>query len=338
MNAYSSKDCYGVPYIPEGQWLCRKCMVSPENPVSCLFCPNEGGAFKQTNTNKWGHLLCAIWIPEVGLSNSVYMEPIDNIENVPKSRWKLTCYICRRRQGACIQCDNKNCFVAFHVTCARWARLCMRMKSHSSHFDGVVFKAYCDRHTPRDYREQINVEQNVRAAQAFFESSRRDKSGGQRVPRQRYIDTELAQERLLEEDNKKVDRKKQSRSNLKANAVAQLLPSSKAARAHQHQYSAGAPIVPNYIISKIEELRCIKQASHLRQKKQIITSICRYWSLKRESRRGAPLLKRLHLEVSLTDGFLKRRWRLMQTVMYSLGRHLPRNTNRVKWRRHYEQQ
>lgn len=303
MNAYLLVDCYGVPYIPEGQWLCRKCMVSPENPVSCLFCPNEGGAFKQTNTNKWGHLLCAIWIPEVGLSNSVYMEPIDNIENVPKSRWKLTCYICRRRQGACIQCDNKNCFVAFHVTCARWARLCMRMKSHSSHYDGVVFKAYCDRHTPRDYREQIDVEANVRAAQAFFESSRRDKSGGHRVPRQRYVDTELAQERLVVEDSKKSNKKK-SRSNLKANAVAQLLPSSKAARAHQHQYSAGAPIVPSYIISKIEELRCIKQASQLRQKKQVITSICRYWSLKRESRRGAPLLKRLHLEVrSLGDLF-----------------------------------
>ncbi|KAI9033629.1 PHD-zinc-finger like domain-containing protein [Phycomyces nitens] len=314
-NLAVHQDCYGIPYIPEGQWLCRKCMVSPENPVSCLFCPNEGGAFKQTNTNKWGHLLCAIWIPEVGLSNSVYMEPIDNIDKVPRSRWKLTCYICRRREGACIQCDHKQCFVAFHVTCARWARLCMRMKSHSLHCDGVVLKAFCDRHTPRDYREEVDVEQNVLAAQSFYDGDSRLKKGGQRrVPRRRHIDEDLEDERLLnissslqseEEDtmdkNKKRKRPNQDENGDRrltsgGNTVAQLLPSSKAARAHQHHYSAGAPIAPESIISKLEELRCVKQAGHLRKKPQLITSICRYWSLKRESRRGAPLLKRLHLE------------------------------------------
>jgi PHD-zinc-finger like domain/PHD-finger len=102
------QECYGVPFIPEGQWLCRKCQLIGRNtPVSslshpgqnalsdaharqtCIFCPNMEGAFKQTNTLRWSHLFCAIWIPEVSLGNHTFMEPVMEVDKVPKQRWKL---------------------------------------------------------------------------------------------------------------------------------------------------------------------------------------------------------------------------------------------------------
>src|SRR3954469_5763273 len=70
------QECYGVPFIPEGQWLCRKCQLIGRGTPTCIFCPNHDGAFKQTNNLKWAHLLCAIWIPEVTLGNTTFMEPV----------------------------------------------------------------------------------------------------------------------------------------------------------------------------------------------------------------------------------------------------------------------
>jgi hypothetical protein len=74
-----------------------------------------------------------------------------------------------------------------------------------------------------------------------------------------------------------------------------LRKSTKAARAYARTYKTGPPLVPAYIVDKV--LAYISKVS-LRKKNNVVLSICKYWSLKREARRGAPLLKRLHLEVS----------------------------------------
>lgn len=47
--------------------------------------------------------------------------------------------------GACIQCTNRNCFTAFHVTCARQMGLLMSMKSLGT--EGQLI-AYCEKHLP----------------------------------------------------------------------------------------------------------------------------------------------------------------------------------------------
>lgn len=79
-NLAVHQDCYGVPYIPEGAWLCKKCIMAPNEEITCIFCPNKEGAFKQTNTGQWAHVICAIWIPEVHFSDAIYLEPIVGVE------------------------------------------------------------------------------------------------------------------------------------------------------------------------------------------------------------------------------------------------------------------
>jgi NuA3 HAT complex component NTO1 len=75
--------------------------------------------------------------------------------------------------------------------------------------------------------------------------------------------------------------------------------SSKAARAYNKTYKPGPPIVPAIIVNRITQyIHRIK----IRKKIELVQLICRYWSLKREARRGAPLLKRLHLEPWTASG------------------------------------
>ncbi|KIK56322.1 hypothetical protein GYMLUDRAFT_47090 [Collybiopsis luxurians FD-317 M1] len=240
-NLAVHQDCYGVPYIPEGQWLCRKCTVSPENPVSCILCPNEGGAFKQTINGEWVHLLCAMWVPETRVANETFMEPVVGIEDISKQRWKLKCSICDIRGGACIQCAKTSCFLAFHTTCARKEKLLLPMKSTQA--ETVTLTCYCDKHLPK---EQQEIREAALAAQ---EEEEEDESHPSKL--------------------------------------------SKSARAYAKTYKPGPPLVPAIIVDRITQYIA---KINVRKRGDFLLMVCKYWSLKREARRGAPLLKRLHLE------------------------------------------
>lgn len=229
---------------------------------------------------KWAHLLCAMWIPEVSLGNTTFQEPVQDVEKVPKTRWKLTCYICKQKMGACIQCGHKSCFEAFHVTCARRARLCLKMKSSQSQnpLDASVLKAYCDKHSPLDWRRENDVEGALAEAKAFYRHTLRHVRWGDSQAYALSIGSTHPVPSVEGADDDEVTGNKRKRGQP---AKSWRLPS-------------GAPVVPQAVYHNVENA-LIK--FNVRKRKEFVQEACKYWTLKREARRGAALLKRLQLQM-----------------------------------------
>ncbi|KAK6914387.1 hypothetical protein RJ641_021708 [Dillenia turbinata] len=132
--------CYGeIEPVNGVLWFCNLCREGAPNPSPCCcLCPVLGGAMKPTTDGRWAHLACAIWIPETCLSDIKRMEPIDGLSRINKDRWKLLCSICGVSYGACIQCSNNTCRVAYHPLCARAAGYCVELEDEDRlHLAGV---------------------------------------------------------------------------------------------------------------------------------------------------------------------------------------------------------
>ncbi|XP_064632300.1 peregrin-like isoform X3 [Lineus longissimus] len=252
-NLAVHQECYGVPYIPEGQWLCRRCLQSPSCAVDCSLCPNKGGAFKQTDDGRWAHVVCALWIPEVGFANTVFLEPIDSVDHIPPARWKLMCYICKQRgAGACIQCHKTNCYTAFHVTCAQQAGLFMKIEPiRETNVNGVYVSvrktAFCDVHMPADHGHGPMINNG---------DENEDKSIAAKVAKAKSRQKMRKARKILAE---------------KRNAMPVV----------------SIPMIPPHRLSKIAT------RISLAKKQPFVLRLQSYWTLKRQSRNGVPLLRRL---------------------------------------------
>ncbi|KAM6973637.1 bromodomain-containing protein 1-like [Aplochiton taeniatus] len=254
-NIAVHQECYGVPYVPEGQWLCRHCLQCPSRPAECVFCPNRGGALKKTDDDRWGHVACALWVPEVGFSDTVFIEPIDGVRNIPPARWKLTCYLCKEKgAGACIQCHKINCYAAFHVSCAQKMGLYMKMEpvkevtETGSPTFSVKKTAFCCAHTPKGcIRRPLSIYEDAKNG-AF--NQRGDKRGRARL--------------------KGWQRKKSKRAEPEPEAP----PNSG----------------PSITSSSFDTI--LNQVS-VQRKRAFVEQVLSYWVLKRQSRNNVPLIRRL---------------------------------------------
>ena len=213
------------------------------------------------------------------------MEPIDGVDLVPKSRWKLVCYLCKQRMGACIQCSKSSCYTAYHATCAREAGCHMKMgtSSGATHSGEAVNVSYCLRHSA-PFRDGSAGTDDIRNMSE--ELPMPDNDHGHQSKRRKL------QAYSAFHDS---GRNSSSMSPEPDSAVPLINPSVKQSRAYNKSFrSVGPPIIPQYCFDNIWNHVKYLKVNNL---KKFVTTVCRYWSLKREHRRGAPLLKRLHLEV-----------------------------------------
>uniref|UniRef100_A0A3B5QG77 Bromodomain and PHD finger containing 1 n=2 Tax=Xiphophorus TaxID=8082 RepID=A0A3B5QG77_XIPMA len=276
-NLAVHQECYGVPYIPEGQWLCRRCLQSPSRAVDCALCPNKGGAFKQTDDGRWAHVVCALWIPEVCFANTVFLEPIDSIEHIPAARWKLTCYICKQRgSGACIQCHKANCYTAFHVTCAQQAGLYMKMEPvRETGANGTSFSvrktAYCDIHTPPGSARPLAGVGGASMGSSNSEGELEDDD-----------EPSLGQDEDSKGWSSERAKRAKAKSRLKMKRARKILAERRAAAP-----VVSVPCIPPHRLSKITSNLTVPRKSQFMQR------LHSYWTLKRQSRNGVPLLRRL---------------------------------------------
>ncbi|XP_050601781.1 bromodomain-containing protein 1 isoform X8 [Macaca thibetana thibetana] len=313
-NLAVHQECYGVPYIPEGQWLCRHCLQSRARPADCVLCPNKGGAFKKTDDDRWGHVVCALWIPEVGFANTVFIEPIDGVRNIPPARWKLTCYLCKQKGvGACIQCHKANCYTAFHVTCAQKAGLYMKMEPVKELTGGgttfsVRKTAYCDVHTPPGCtRRPLNIygdvemkngvcrkDSSVKTVRSTSKVRKKAKKAKKAlaepcavlptvcapyIPPQRFIS--MQNRRCLKRD-----------CDQQADSLCWFV-SSDCFRSSRGALLLREPELLTSWTGTADRLNRIANQVAIQRKKQFVERAHSYWLLKRLSRNGAPLLRRL---------------------------------------------
>ncbi|KAH7188509.1 enhancer of polycomb-like-domain-containing protein [Fusarium flagelliforme] len=236
-NLAVHQECYGVPFIPEGQWLCRKCLLCGRGVPTCIFCPNTDGAFKQTNSSKWAHLLCAMWIPEVSLGNHTFMEPV--------------------MDGALAVLDG-----------------------------GMVLKAFCDKHCPPDYAQEHNIHQATKAAKKFYKRTMRNRIWAENTVAANNI-AARHRDALAEQPSGELQlagNKNSASGDKKKGQPPKNL----------WKMPSGAPVIPQAVFEIVE---ASIQRFPFRKRKDFLSEACRYWTLKRQQRRGAALLKRLQLQM-----------------------------------------
>lgn len=173
--------CYGILNLPDDSWYCGSCKYKIEladnalknkcsdagthlsnefKKLYCELCPCREGALKRTDNNKWAHVVCALYIPEISFGSVKTMEPVI-LKEIKSERFDKKCSVCQIKDNNCsngvfVNCGFKNgCQEWFHVTCAqRMGFLCE--ESNVTSKNNLNYSIYCSVHLDKLLTEASN--------------------------------------------------------------------------------------------------------------------------------------------------------------------------------------
>ena len=181
------QECYRVPSVPEGEWLCDLCSAQRAEPAlapRCPVCPSAARDLVRTYKGLhggWAHMSCCYWHEGPGFVDEKRLRLPDGWERIRKGLrdGSLACVFCPAadaRNGAVKQCAWKNCVVAFHPTC----NLGRALFNDPDPGSGTEARMYCLRHAPMAEREAQKRLQAAEVSRGHAPSKRRGGRGKRR--------------------------------------------------------------------------------------------------------------------------------------------------------------
>ena len=193
-NVPVHQSCYGIEKVPEGEWMCSVCRqgLSPSFTV-CAVCHKSNGAMYRTPDNKWVHLICTFFIPELSFDYSGPEILVNGFSLISKERAALCCCICRKNGGGCTQCSCRSCVVAYHPYCALKSGLIVTFKQVG---DQIQYISYCKFHSEKK-RMKEKKEQASKEGDSNTSTPKKKRRGPNRK-RKAKEDTQLIPSSMLQ--------------------------------------------------------------------------------------------------------------------------------------------
>ena len=164
------------------------------------------------------------------------------------------------------------------------------MKNSSGALDvldgSTNLKALCDKHCPSEYAKENDVVQATKRAKKFYKKTMRDRI---------WANNQASAMALAATHRHALTEHPPDESQMTGAKLSAVLGDKKGqAGKSVWKLSSGAPVIPQAVFETVEA--SLQRFTFLKRK-EFISDACRYWTLKREMRRGAALLKRLQLQM-----------------------------------------